>query len=223
MCGRLGGPDSSLAAPKGSERGSTPRSLDVNPEWDPPRTIDSIAHAGRRNGGPSGPSCRAPAVKANERVETQVRDQVGTPPLPAVHCCARGNGNGFGVLAPATHAGAALTVQDLDNGASADGLAQELAGQGVSISNVVYTGSNSRRRALRRWRRDHRLQQRDHPQQWKVPDRGDLQRLFQRRRGAQRLSRGRWKWLWVGRGFEHHRIRASRRSRTDGGVGLRDL
>lgn len=46
------------------------------------------------------------------------------------------------VLAPATHAGAALTVQDLDNGASADGLAQELAGQGVSISNVVYTGSN---------------------------------------------------------------------------------
>jgi hypothetical protein len=44
-------------------------------------------------------------------------------------------------LAPAS-AGAALSVQDFDHGASPDGLAQQLAGQGVSISNVQYTGAN---------------------------------------------------------------------------------
>jgi hypothetical protein len=44
------------------------------------------------------------------------------------------------VAAPAAHA--ALIVQDFETGASADGIAQTLAGQGVSISNVSYTGSN---------------------------------------------------------------------------------
>jgi hypothetical protein len=43
-------------------------------------------------------------------------------------------------LAPAS-ASAALVVQDLEHGASADGLAQALAGQGVAISNVVHTGA----------------------------------------------------------------------------------
>jgi hypothetical protein len=47
-----------------------------------------------------------------------------------------------GVFAAAPAAHAALVIQDLDTGASADGMAQQLAGQGVSISNVVYTGAN---------------------------------------------------------------------------------
>jgi hypothetical protein len=46
------------------------------------------------------------------------------------------------VLAPASQASAALSVQDFDHGASPDVLAQQLAGSGVSISNVAYTGSN---------------------------------------------------------------------------------
>jgi hypothetical protein len=44
-------------------------------------------------------------------------------------------------LVGASHATAALTVQDLEHGATADGLAQALAGQGVTISNVVQTGA----------------------------------------------------------------------------------
>jgi hypothetical protein len=47
-----------------------------------------------------------------------------------------------GVFAAAPAAHAALVVQDFDHGASADGLAQQLAGQGVSISNVTYAGVN---------------------------------------------------------------------------------
>ena len=46
------------------------------------------------------------------------------------------------LLAPASQAGAALSVQDFDHGASPDALAQQLAGTGVTISNVVYTGPN---------------------------------------------------------------------------------
>ena len=46
------------------------------------------------------------------------------------------------ILVPASQASAALVVQDFDHGASPDGLAQQLAGQGVSISNVSYTGAN---------------------------------------------------------------------------------
>jgi len=37
----------------------------------------------------------------------------------------------------------ALVVQDLDNGATANGLAQTLAGVGVTISNVTHTGANN--------------------------------------------------------------------------------
>jgi len=44
-------------------------------------------------------------------------------------------------LAPATQANAALVVQDLDRGATPDGMAQLLAGEGVSISNVTYAGA----------------------------------------------------------------------------------
>jgi hypothetical protein len=42
--------------------------------------------------------------------------------------------------APAAHA--ALIVQDFDHGASADGIAQQLAGSGVSLSNVTFVGPN---------------------------------------------------------------------------------
>jgi hypothetical protein len=44
-------------------------------------------------------------------------------------------------LVTASQASAALTVQDLEHGATADGLAQALAGQGVTISNVTHTGA----------------------------------------------------------------------------------
>lgn len=44
-------------------------------------------------------------------------------------------------LTAASQASAALTVQDLEHGASADGLAQALAGQGVTISNVTHSGA----------------------------------------------------------------------------------
>ena len=40
-------------------------------------------------------------------------------------------------------ASAATTVQDLNNGSTATGLAQALAGNGVAVSNVVYTGTNN--------------------------------------------------------------------------------
>ena len=40
-------------------------------------------------------------------------------------------------------AAATLVVQDLDNGATANGLAQTLAGVGVTISNVTHTGVNN--------------------------------------------------------------------------------
>jgi hypothetical protein len=46
------------------------------------------------------------------------------------------------VLAPASQANAALVVQDFDHGASPDSLAQQLAGQGVTITNIAYTGVN---------------------------------------------------------------------------------
>jgi hypothetical protein len=44
-------------------------------------------------------------------------------------------------LVSVSPASAALVVQDLEHGATADGLAQALAGQGVTISNVVHTGA----------------------------------------------------------------------------------
>jgi len=37
----------------------------------------------------------------------------------------------------------AVTVSDLDNGATANGLAQSLVGNGVTISNVTFTGTNN--------------------------------------------------------------------------------
>jgi hypothetical protein len=46
------------------------------------------------------------------------------------------------LFAGAPAAQAAIEVQDLDSGASADGIAQTLAGSGVSISNVDYTGAD---------------------------------------------------------------------------------
>jgi hypothetical protein len=45
------------------------------------------------------------------------------------------------ILVPVSQASAALVVQDFDHGASADGLAQSLAGEGVTISNVSFTGA----------------------------------------------------------------------------------
>jgi hypothetical protein len=46
------------------------------------------------------------------------------------------------VFAGAPAAQAAIVVEDLDNGASADGIAQTLAGSGVSVSNIDYTGTD---------------------------------------------------------------------------------
>src|SRR4051812_21725997 len=43
----------------------------------------------------------------------------------------------------ASVASAAATVQDLDHGTSANDLDQSLAGQGVSVSNVSFTGTNN--------------------------------------------------------------------------------
>jgi hypothetical protein len=50
-------------------------------------------------------------------------------------------GSGPNETVPAAAAG--LVVNDLDNGATANGLAQTLAGPGVTISNVVSTGTNN--------------------------------------------------------------------------------
>ncbi len=44
--------------------------------------------------------------------------------------------------AGASQAATSVTVKDLNNGASADGLAESLAGGGVSISKVTYTGNS---------------------------------------------------------------------------------
>src|SRR5690348_15320034 len=47
----------------------------------------------------------------------------------------------FALAAPAAHA-TGVTVSDLDNGATAGGLASSLTGGGVTVSNVTYTGSS---------------------------------------------------------------------------------
>src|SRR3954468_21768536 len=46
----------------------------------------------------------------------------------------------FIAAAPASATG--VTVADLDNGATAQGLASALGGSGVTVSNVTYTGAN---------------------------------------------------------------------------------
>src|SRR5579862_8664253 len=54
-------------------------------------------------------------------------------------------GAGLILLVPAAARPAGLdafSVTDLNNGVTADDLAQELAGKGVTISNVTFTGDN---------------------------------------------------------------------------------